>query len=531
MTAHDVAALNGGDSTKPARAPRQLVIGLDSMEWDLVRTWSAVDKLPNLARLMREGTQAVLASVADCLPDQAWNCLCAGLNPAHFARYFYAQYDPATGSARYMPDASPGPRFFWDDLSDAGRRVAVIDVPHGAPSAQLNGFQLSWGTHAAQGPRFSVPASMLHEVDRRFGRHPVGECDSATSARARIALRSRLFEGIRMHGELFRHYAARPDWEVLLAVFGEPHCAGHIYWHDMDAQHPRHDPKDPHRFAGVIEEVYRAIDREVGAIIEAAGPGVRVYAVSAHGMGPLYHASWHLQDMLDDWGYGSISQPAPRNRRRRDGSVNFWRILRKVMPGRLQYAIYEALPRRAQNELVFRFYRNNRKWNRCRAFAVPNNDSVGAIRINLKGRDRNGIVEPTQYEQLRESICAAVAELRDSASGKPVVSFISRPQRDLRGPYKEHLPDITVRWDMSFPWSSVHSPKFGTLKLRDQDLRTGSHSAHGFLIAAGDGIPRGASISGASIYDIAPTIMHAAGVHPPSECEGSVLFALAEQMG
>ena len=47
-----------------------------------------------------------------------------------------------------------------------------------------------------------------------------------------------------------------------------------------------------------------------------------------------------------------------------------------------------------QNEFVFRFYRGNRSWNRCRAFAIPNNDTVGAIRINLRGRDRHGMVEP-----------------------------------------------------------------------------------------------------------------------------------------
>ena len=91
---------------------RQLIIGLDSMEWDLVQKWSAAGKLPTLARLMRDGTRALLATVADRCPDQAWNCLCAGRNPAHFARYFYVQHDPDTGGVRHMPDATPGPRYW-----------------------------------------------------------------------------------------------------------------------------------------------------------------------------------------------------------------------------------------------------------------------------------------------------------------------------------------------------------------------------------------------------------------------------------
>ena len=510
------------------KAPRQLIIGLDAMEWDLVRRWAGAGKLPTFRRLMEEGTQAELSTVADRLPDTSWGCLCSGLNPAHFARYFYVQEDPNTGSMRYLPDEKWGVRYFWDLLSDAGRQVGVLEIPHMGASERLNGFQISWGTHAAHGPRFSTPTSLLREVDKRFGRHPTGDCDSATSERERRALRSRLLDGVKMHGELFRHFITEREWEVLIAVFAAPHCAGHMYWQDMDPAHPQHDPDDRNQPAGAIEDVYRAIDLEVGAMIEAAGPGVRVYVVSPLGMGPLYHASWNLPDMLDYWGYGRESNKAQRSGMPRQASVNVWRILRMAVPGRLQYAIYAALPRRLQNELVFRFYRGNRSWNQCRAFAVPNNDVVGAIRINLKGRDRNGIVEPgTEYEQVCDDICAALAELKDPITGKPVTEYICRIQRELRGPHLDQLPDITVLWDASFPWSSVHSPRFGTLQLRNQDSRKGSHTPHGFLIATGDGIARGATIYGASIYDMVPTIMDTAGLRTPAPCEGHPLFGPA----
>ncbi len=506
--------------------PRQLVIGLDAMEWDLVRKWAAAGKLPTFRRLMQQGTQAELATVTNRLPDTAWNCLTSGLNPAHLARYFYVQHDPDTGGIRYMPDERFGATYFWNYLSAAGRRVGVIDAPHVGPNQQLNGFQISWGSHAAQGTRFSAPASLLHDVDQRFGRHPVGECDSATSARAKKALLRRILKGADMHGELFRHCAAERDWEVLLAVFAAPHCAGHLFWSDMDPAHPRHDPENRYGLASAIEEVYRAVDREVGELIEAAGSGVRVYVVSALGMGPLYHASWNLPEMLDYWGYGRESiRGRKASGRPRRGSVNRWRILRMIVPGSLQYAAYSALPARLQNELVFRFYRGNRSWDQCRAFAVPNNDSVGAIRINLKGRDRNGIVEPgLEYERICDDIHAALAELTDPVSGRPVARYISHIQRELRGPYVERLPDITVQWDNTFPWSSVHSPRFGTIELRSQDSRSGSHTAHGFLLATGDDIPREATINGASIFDIVPTIMDSAGLRAPSACEGRPLF-------
>lgn len=514
---------------KSLTSPRQLLIGLDAMDWNLVRRWAATNKMPTFRRLMQEGIQAELSTVADRLPDVVWNCLCSGLNPAYLARYFYVQHDPKTAGLRYMPDDSFAVNYFWDHLSDAGRRVGVVDVPHVGTSARLNGFQIAaWGAHAAHGARTSTPRSLLSEVDERFGRYPVGECDAVTSApEARKLLRQRLLAGVHAHGELFRHCITERDWEVLITVFAAPHCAGHFYWRDLDPTHPAHDPEDQYGLADTIETVYRAVDHEVGEMIEAAGPGVRVYAFSAHGMGPLYHASWNLPEMLDYWGYGKEeSRRVERPGETRRANINIWRVLRMMVPGKLQYAIKSALPQRLQNELIFRFYRGNRSWEKCRAFAVPNNDAVGAIRINLKGRDYKGLVEPgAEYDRICEEICAALAELRDPVTERPVVKHISRIQRELHGPYLDRLPDITAFWDQSFPWCSVNSPRFGTVELRNQDSRTGSHAPHGFLLASGDGIPRGATISGASIFDLVPTILHDAGTRAPETCEGRPLFS------
>src|SRR5713226_10476504 len=498
------------------------------MDWHLVRRWAAENKLPTFRRLMEEGTQAELSTVADRLPDTVWNCLCSGLNPAYLARYFYVQHDPRTAGLRYMPDDSSKVEYFWDRLSEAGRRVGVVDVPHVDIDPRLNGFQIvSWGTHAAHAARSSAPRSLLREVDDRLGRHPVGECDAVTSApESRKALRERMLAGVHAHGELFRHCITEQAWDDLITVFSAAHCAGHFYWHDMDPAHPAHDPEDRHRFADTIETVYRAIDHEVGEMIEAAGPGVRVYAFAAHGMGPLYHASWNIPEILDYLGYGKeksrgVDRPGEIHR----AEVNFWRTLRMAVPGKLQYAIKAVLPQSIQNELIFRFYRGNRSWEKCRAFAVPNNDSVGAIRINLKGRDHNGLVKPgPEYDRICEDICSALTELQDPRSGRPVVKHISRIQRELHGPYLDRLPDITAFWDQSFPWGSIHSPRFGTVELRKQDSRTGSHAPHAFILASGEGIPRGAILSGASIFDFVPTILHGAGERAPEACEGRALF-------
>jgi hypothetical protein len=42
----------------------------------------------------------------------------------------------------YTPDHVPSPPF-WDYLSDAGHRCAVLDIPHSGVSKRLNGVPLA----------------------------------------------------------------------------------------------------------------------------------------------------------------------------------------------------------------------------------------------------------------------------------------------------------------------------------------------------------------------------------------------------
>jgi predicted AlkP superfamily phosphohydrolase/phosphomutase len=194
------------------------------------------------------------------------------------------------------------------------------------------------------------------------------------------------------------------------------------------------------------------------------------------------------------------------------------------VPSDLQYRVKAALPQRWQDELLFRWYAGRRDWRGFRAFAVPNNDSCGAIRIAVRGRDRHGVVEPgAEYDAVCRDLEAAMAELRDPHTRLPLVRQITRVHEVTHGPFRDQLPDLTVLWDQSFPWSAVESPRFGRLDLTRQDARTGSHTDRGFFVASGPGIRAGAVLTGRSIYDIAPTIYRNANVAPPEDLDGAPL--------
>ena len=506
---------------------RQLVICADAMEWNLVRQWANGGKLPVFRRLMEQGMGGKLASTSEQLPDTVWPCLYTGMNPAKFGRFFYVQYDAQTMGVRHLGDDAIGLPPVWERLSQAGQRVGVVDVPKFAASRSLNGFQLAcWGAHAMHAPLASIPETLVGEIETRFGQHPVGECDAVDDAPRLLAqLRGRLLKGVRLHGEVFRQLMQEYPWDTFLAGFSEPHCAGHHFWRFMDPSYPRHPKEDPYGLADTIEQVYRAIDHEIGKMLDLVDRNVRCFVVSAEGMGPLYHASWNLQEILDLLGFGdSRTNGFARSGRQRKARVNPWRLLKMMMPGALQYCIKGMLPQTLQERLVELWYTGGLRWEACRAFAIPNNDVVGTIRINVKGRDKTGLVQAgAEYRRLCQEITEALYELRDPVSGRPVVRRVTFIPDEFQGPFLDRLPDLTVFWEQSFPWTAVDSPRFGTLQLRRQDAGSGSHTAHGFVLIIGSGVSAGVDISGHTIYDIAPTLLEAVGVPVPTGLDGHPL--------
>jgi predicted AlkP superfamily phosphohydrolase/phosphomutase len=445
-----------------------------------------------------------------------------GLNPAKLERYFYVQYEGAKRGLRHVSDDMVTATPVWSMLSAAGTRVGVADIPHVAAGRPWNGFWVSnWGTHGPEGAQASHPPELVRDIQERFGPYPVGECDACDDTPSKLSdLRDRILAGVRKHGELFRWLIARDPCDVFFAGFSGSHCVGHHFWRFADEHHPRHLAGDAAGLSDAIEEVYRAIDREIGETILAAGEGVRSIVVSGHGMGPVFHASWNLTEILALLGYGKSPATAqtPDNRPAR---VNPWRLLKMILPGRLQYAIRNALPKSLRHRLLFLWYAGGQNWKGCRAFSVPNNDTVGAIRIGVKGRDKDGLVEPgPEYKRVCRDIADALGELKDPQTGRPVVRQVTLIHDEFSGPFLNLLPDLTVLWDQRFPWESLHSPRFGTLRVRRQDDRSGGHTPHGFALFHGPGIGPGLTPQGHSIYDIAPTILAGAGVAIPGHLDG-----------
>ena len=152
---------------------------------------------------------------------------------------------------------------------------------------------------------------------------------------------------------------------------------------------------------------------------------------------------------------------------------------------------------------------------------MPLNEESGAIRINLRGREPNGVVEPGyRYQAVVEELRDALLELRDTESGIPLVSDVLIT-RDHVPAAIDHpmIPDIFISWNRAKRMDAVQSERLGRIEMDFWPARSGDHHVDGLVLSNRPITPDGSDT--VSVLDLAPTIAALHGVERPARWRGS----------
>ncbi len=522
-----------------------LVIGLDLGDGALIRQWADRGELPHFADLIREGTMVELGTTAEALHVSAWPTLYTGTGPAQHGVYYTFQPAPGLQGYRRFGAGQYGRPTFWRLLGDAGVRCAVIDAPYTHPEAGPNVAQvIDWGAWAHYWKTDAVPRSLLGHLRRGVGSYPVGleAHDLGLVGLDPDDLGPRLVAGARAKTEATLALMGRDHWDCLVTVYGETHAGSHYcWWPSPDGATDRSD-------LSALLALYRAIDEGIGRIVAALPPDATVFVVSGDGVGPN-RSGWHLlPDVLRRLGLlaepqsagdaGPAAEGSGEDARSQPGDVagsqrgedasgrpgfDPVKALRDLLPKDFRKALARRLPTRLRDALARRVDTAGIDWSRTRAFTLPT-DLEGLVRVNLRGREPQGIVEPgREYDQLCEELTVALLELVNPATGKAAVREVIRTDRDLDGPRRDYLPDLVVQWAADAPIRALSSDRIGSVSGESPDGRTGTHVPPGFLIARGPGIGEASLTGDAHARDLAPTVLALFGVERPAYMEGRSL--------
>lgn len=497
--------------------PRVLIIGLDAADLLLVDRWTEDGALPNLRRLMASGTSGRLQTPARYLVGSPWPTFFTGQPPTRHGIYHDFQWRHERMSfARPAWDWLPTLPF-WRRL-EPEVRVLSYDVPFLMGVQEAAGTEVvGFASHDRIVEPLSYPADVLREVEKEFGGLRMPQEDYGVSdPEYLLGLRDFLAEITRRSTRTAARLMGRP-WDFAIVVLGALHRGGHRLWDRSSANRPL-TAEEGKAFDRALMDLYVECDRSVGELVESAGDAT-VVVCALHGMMVNACRNDFLDGMLARVLGGTRADP-PR--------LSVVRRLGEALPLGLRRGVTQRIPARLRDRIMTSWATGGTDWSATEAFCLRA-DLQGYVRINLSGREAEGIVPPARYEELCERLTAGLMSFRDVETGDPVVAEVRRPVEAFGpGEREARVPDLVVRWVESpaAPHVALVSEEYGRVERatpgRIPNGRSGNHRTEGFFVACGRGIPEGSRLSQAyDIVDLAPTVLRILGVFCRDELAGS----------
>jgi predicted AlkP superfamily phosphohydrolase/phosphomutase len=283
------------------------------------------------------------------------------------------------------------------------------------------------------------------------------------------------------------------DWDLLVAAVETTDRVSHMMWRLIDPTHPMYDAALAARHGDAIEKVYRRADDLVGKIQAKLPAGAVLLVMSDHGF-HSFRRSVNLNTWLTENGYMVFT-----------GQVAGSKGTLADLFGRGRF--WEGVD-----------------WSRTRAYAV----GLGQIYFNLRGRESQGIVsEGAEYQALQDEIAGKLVQLRDPATGEPVMRAVYRRDDVYTGEYLRHAPDLQAGFNDGYRvgWQDTMGGVARAVVEDNNRKWSGDHCATAAEISGGVLFVNRKLAHGApGIMDLAPTVLRLLGVPLAPDLDGKPLL-------
>jgi predicted AlkP superfamily phosphohydrolase/phosphomutase len=444
------------------------------------------------------------------MTDCAWTSAFTGRNPgAHgiFGSWYRA---PGAYAYRYFSSRDRRAPALWE-LTE-GVRHLVWNVPMSFPPSPIDGAMVA-GYGAPPGSRFCEPASLQDEIAKR---RPLEDLvDRAPHGSLRV-FRDDLVRGLDAQADALVWAAGSTGADCVVAVWPHVDRAQHFFWQFRDTDHD---------LAGAVDDVYVAMDRATGAVVDAFGDA-DVVVVSDHGAGPLLGdvnvGTWLARNGYARYGETSGSRLA----------TAAWALppsVRKLGRRLAPSLARKAMGAKLAGELA------PFDWTATKAFFGVHSD----LWLNLEGREPAGIVRRSDADEVLDELADGLLSIEDP-EGRRVFAAAHRRADVYSGPAIDLAPDLILdSWSAGFrvapsrtetdsvvippsplsgvdePWSSDHRPL-------------------GIFVGAGPHIASGTAPE-LSLYDVCPLALALLEQPVPEGLDGSarpeILVDVAVRMG
>jgi len=499
-----------------------IVIGLDGATFDIIDPLIKKGRLPTLAKLIQRGARASLTSTIMPNSYPAWTSCITGVNPGKHS-IFWAMVRRKNNAypLSLMNSFDIKAKCLWHLLGEKGKKTGVINVPVIYPPEKLNGFLVCGALTPDETVDFTYPSELKQEIKKII---PDYKCEIDYANVNLDKLSQQIMGSIKNREKLTLHLMKKKKWDLLFTVFTETDLAQHKFWAGIDPKHPEYG-KMKKKFSTFVYDVYERLDRTVDRIIQDLPKNTQIFIISDHGFGPFYQ-SFSLTQWLIDNNYLALKEFPGRK-----GLAAVLKSIRLQKTAQKLKSNLFYLHSKLKGHANVRFLREKEastaalmaqkiNWEKTRAYYTPDY----GIRLNLKGREPLGIVEPgKEADSIMEKIIQDLRKVTFS-NQNPVFEAVLSKEKSYSGAYTKKAPDIVV--PINHP-QAPPIPEKWKYTMTHPTL-TGNHTPLGIFIAAGPGILEGKNINRAKIIDVTPTILYIFKQPLTKDIDGNVILDIFE---
>lgn len=280
---------------------------------------------------------------------------------------------------------------------------------------------------------------------------------------------------------------AKDDFRLLISVWTATDRVAHTFWRFRDPRHPLYTKEGAERYGQAVEDTYRRMDTIVGKVMERLRPDDLFMVLSDHGF-HSFHTGFSVNTWLVRSGYLALKG-------QEDPSTA------ATQPGR---------------DLL-----QDVNWARTKAYGL----GLGAIYLNLKGREAQGIVTPEEAPALKNELRDKLLAVVEPSSGEKVISDVYVSEAAV-GPLTLNVPDLILGYTEGYQTSKVSAKGGAPMDIFEpnDDIWSGEHAASDVAATPGILFMNKPVAYTPALPDLGVTALRYLGVEVPREYTGKSLL-------